>query len=150
MMKYFAYGSNMDLVQMKKRCLDSKLIGAARLEHHRLDFTRYSSLWGCGVADVIKDPQQEVWGLLFSISEIDLTALDNYEGYPTCYTRKNVNVLCDGEIFKDVIVYYVVRKENFQKPNKKYKKILIDTSINFCFPDDYHNYLKLLFDHKEL
>ena len=141
-MKYFAYGSNMALDQMKLRCPDSSLIGPAQLKNHRLDFTRFSSGWNCGVADVIDDPSQSVWGLLFSISKRDLIALDRYEGYPTCYSRKMVSVFCNEELHEDTIVYYVVSKSSFQKPNKEYIDIILNTSYKYTFPDIYCNYLK--------
>lgn len=148
-MKYFAYGSNMALDQMKLRCPDSTLIGPAQLENHRLDFTRFSSGWKCGVADVIDDPNQSVWGLLFSISEQDLDELDRYEGHPTYYTRKIVSVICDGKIHNDVIVYYVVNKTSFQKPNQEYMNIILNTSYKYKFSDTYRKYLKLLFNSNE-
>ncbi len=41
--KYFAYGSNLDLPQMKRRCPSSKLISKGTLSGHRLTFNRFSS-----------------------------------------------------------------------------------------------------------
>ena len=79
--KYFAYGSNLDLLQMKRRCPLSKLISKGMLPDYRLTFNRYASGWDGGVADVIQDEDSEVWGLIFEISDSDLVRLDHYEGY---------------------------------------------------------------------
>ena len=45
--KYFAYGSNLDLLQMKKRCPLSKLISKGKLPDYRLTFNRYAEGWDC-------------------------------------------------------------------------------------------------------
>ena len=47
--KYFAYGSNLDLPQMKRRCPSSKLISKGSLSDYRLTFNRFSSGWDGGV-----------------------------------------------------------------------------------------------------
>ena len=85
-MKYFAYGSNMDKSQMKRRCSDSKFLGKAMIEGYWLDFTRESSNWDGGVADIVKDPDNFVWGILYDISDKDLESLDYYEACPVYYS----------------------------------------------------------------
>ena len=84
--KYFAYGSNLDLPQMKNRCPESKLISKGSLSGYRLTFNRFSSGWGGGVADVIQEQDSKVWGLIFEISDTDLERLDRYEGYNKDWT----------------------------------------------------------------
>jgi gamma-glutamylcyclotransferase (GGCT)/AIG2-like uncharacterized protein YtfP len=85
---YFAYGSNLDVAQMKERCPSSDPLGVARLSGYRLAFSRYSRTRGCGVADIVTQAGAEVWGLVYELSESDLTgSLDRYEGYPRNYTR---------------------------------------------------------------
>lgn len=90
-MNYFAYGSNLDQEQMRKRCPDSKLIGKSGLHGYRLDFTRFSKGWGGGVADIVPDDKLCVLGLLFMVSSEDLEILDKYEGHPFIYIRFEVN-----------------------------------------------------------
>ena len=82
-MLYFAYGSNMQLAQMQKRCPSAAFVGAAVLEDYRLAFTRKSSVqWpGYGVADVIPEIGSHVWGALFEIAEREVPVLDKSEGY---------------------------------------------------------------------
>ncbi len=55
---YFAYGSNLNKIQMQKRCPDSELISECYLPGYELTFR--------GVADVIvkkagKFPEQFIW-----------------------------------------------------------------------------------------
>ena len=115
--KYFAYGSNLDLPQMKSRCPESKLISKGSLSGYRLTFNRFSSGWGGGVADVIQEQDSKVWGLIFEISDTDLERLDRYEGYnkdqTSLYERwKTVIDTPDGQVC-DVWVYTVVEKQKF-------------------------------------
>jgi hypothetical protein len=57
---YFVYGSNLDAEQMKRRCPDSKVLVSGCLRGYRLDFTKYSTKWVGGVADVVVAPTEEV------------------------------------------------------------------------------------------
>ncbi|KOS20731.1 Gamma-glutamylcyclotransferase [Escovopsis weberi] len=83
---YFAYGSNLCLNQMKKRCPNSRYIGTARLSNH---------LWHInerGYANVKAAEGHWVEGLVYEIDEADEASLDTYEGvsknaYHKCLTR---------------------------------------------------------------
>ena len=77
---YFAFGSNMSKEQMKKRCPNAKKIGKAVLHNHKIGFTRNSKTWNCGTADILVSPGDEVWGVLYSITEEELQKLDIHEG----------------------------------------------------------------------
>jgi hypothetical protein len=48
----FAYGSNMDLAQMRERCPSTRFAFIAKLPDHRLVFPRKSKCRCCGVASV--------------------------------------------------------------------------------------------------
>ena len=145
--KYFAYGSNLDLLQMKRRCPLSKLISKGSLSGHRLTFTKYSSGWGGGVADVIQDEGSEVWGLVFEISDSDLERLDRYEGYhkdeTSLYERwKAVINTPHGQVC-DVWVYTVVEKQKFVQPTLEYLQIIKDAAVRWGFPKVYQQTLEL-------
>jgi gamma-glutamylcyclotransferase (GGCT)/AIG2-like uncharacterized protein YtfP len=70
---YFAYGSNLAIDRMQARCPDAQPVVQAKLKGWKLTFR--------GVADVVTDPSSTVFGALYWISEADLLALDQYEGY---------------------------------------------------------------------
>lgn len=88
---YFAYGSNMDRAQMKRRCPDSKYVGKAVLKGYRLGFTGHSNNWGGAVATITKG-EGSVPGILYKVTDADIENLDRFEGYPTVYQRKTVKV----------------------------------------------------------
>lgn len=150
-MKYFAYGSNMDLAQMKERCPDSQLIGKACLFGYHLMFNRYSSGWGCGVADIVPEIQSEVWGLLYEISDNDLENLDRYEGHPNLYQRIVVVVRGNNGDHEGVITYQVVKKGAFIPPSRKYLNIINKTAEDYQFPDGYKNLInKVSIKHEDV
>ena len=139
--KYFAYGSNLDLPQMKRRCPSSKLISKGSLSGYRLTFNRFSSGWGGGVADVIKEQDSKVWGLIFEISDTDLERLDRYEGYhkdwTSLYERWETVIDTPNGQISDVWVYTVVEKQEFVKPTLEYLQIIKDAAVKWNFPETY-------------
>src|SRR4051812_4019852 len=97
-MRYFAYGSNLDPDQLRERCPAASFVCVARLDAHRLAFSRKSTRRSCGVADVIPDSGHHVWGAVFEISDADAACLDASEGFQrgrkiNSYRRKRVEVI---------------------------------------------------------
>lgn len=70
---YFAYGSNMDVSQMERRCPKAKPLSILTLPNYRLVFR--------GVADIIPAHGMSVDGVLWAITDECEFALDRYEGY---------------------------------------------------------------------
>ena len=136
--KYFAYGSNLDLAQMKIRCPSSELISKGSLSGYRLTFNRYSSGWGGGVADVIQDQDSKVWGLVFKLSNSDLKRLDSYEGcyndQTSLYERWKAIINTPKGQISDVWVYTVVEKQKFVQPTLEYLQIIKDAAVRWNFP----------------
>ncbi|AEH23208.1 AIG2 family protein [Thermodesulfobacterium geofontis OPF15] len=95
MVYYFAYGSNMSLEQMKERCGNLwKKIGIGYVEGYELVFDGYSSTRGGPTANMVENPNERVWGVVFKFNSFDdlINCLDKYEGYPFSYTRKEFGV----------------------------------------------------------
>ncbi|KAM0560971.1 hypothetical protein ACHAPJ_003470 [Fusarium lateritium] len=81
---YFAYGSNLHLQQMKRRCPGSKLIGSGKLRGYRWQINER------GYANVIECQGHWVEGLVYEINARDEGRLDINEGvakeaYQKCY-----------------------------------------------------------------
>lgn len=142
-MRYFAYGSNMDPVQMRERAPGSRALGAARLVGWRLTFTRDSPGWGGGVGHIEPDSGDEVWGVLWDVTEGDLKALDDYEGVDVgAYVRDRLAVEHDGE-YLEAIVYLAVPR-GFKPPSKRYIAALVRGAEAHALPDDYIERLRAL------
>jgi gamma-glutamylcyclotransferase (GGCT)/AIG2-like uncharacterized protein YtfP len=84
---YFAYGSNLNRADMRRRCPDAHPGVPARLHGWRLTFR--------GVADIEPAAGRTVHGALWWLSRADVRNLDAYEGAPTYYRRRTVEVLTD-------------------------------------------------------
>ena len=80
---YFAYGSNMSVEQMKKRCPDSILIGKGFITNHKICFPQIAITRGLlGVAGIREGVEtDEVHGLIYELTDEDLELLHTFEGY---------------------------------------------------------------------
>jgi len=121
-MLYFAYGSNLNHKQMKKRCPNSRFLKRAYLKGYRFVYDGYSSYRKGAVANIVPDSNSAVWGALWEIDEMDLKRLDEYEGYPYEYKRKMIKVRDDDEKEYEAWVYYREGKKK-GNPSKQYRRI---------------------------
>ena len=113
-MLYFAYGSNLNLSQMKRRCKDSVFLKKINLENFRLTFrSRYRA------ADIEPKKNSLVPGGLFEISKSDEKKLDLYEEYPILY--KKYYFILDG---RKVMTYTMVKKTPFRFPTERYLNVV--------------------------
>ena len=113
-MLYFAYGSNLNLFQMKRRCKDCKFVKTFKLKNFRLTFrSKYRA------ADIEPKKNFFVKGALFEISKSDEKKLDVYEDYPNLYTK--YYFIYYG---KKVMTYTMIKKSPFRFPNTKYLNII--------------------------
>ena len=126
-MLYFAYGSNLNHFQMKKRCKDSIYLKKINLKGFKLTFrSKYRA------ADIEPKKNSIVPGGLFEISKSDEKKLDIYEDYPILY-RKHYFYYYG----KKVMTYTMVQKTSFKFPTERYlnvvKKGYKDCGLNIMF-----------------
>jgi gamma-glutamylcyclotransferase (GGCT)/AIG2-like uncharacterized protein YtfP len=113
-MLYFAYGSNLNLFQMKRRCKDSIFLKKINLKDFRLTFrSKYRA------ADIEPKKNSIVPGGLFDISKSDEKKLDVYEDYPSLY--KKFYFTYYG---KKVMTYTMVNKTPFRFPTERYLNVV--------------------------
>ena len=113
-MLYFAYGSNLNLFQMKRRCKDSVFLKKYELKGYRLNFrSKYRA------ADIEKSKNSIVPGALFEISKSDEKKLDVYEDYPILYKK-----LYFTYYSKTVMTYIMVNKTEFRYPTERYLNVV--------------------------
>jgi len=114
-MLYFAYGSNLNHFQMKRRCKDSKFLKKINLKGFRLTFrSKYRA------ADIEMKKNSLVPGALFEISKSDEKKLDIYEEYPTLYKKYYFTYYG-----KEVMTYTMVKKTSFKFPSEKYLNVVM-------------------------
>lgn len=143
-MLYFAYGSNMDCGQMRKRCPSARFMGIALLPDHKLAFTRKSETRGCGVADAVPDADRRVWGVVYEIDDIDVDKLDKCEGYragreTNSYWRRERLILLDGDVQQPLTVsaYFASPQQDPPLPDAVYKSLIVDGAKFWQLPNDY-------------
>ena len=113
-MFYFAYGSNLNHFQMKRRCKDSIYIKKINLRDFKLTFrSKYRA------ADIEPKKNSIVPGGLFEISKSDEKKLDIYEDYPNLY--KKYYFLYNE---KKVMTYTMVKKTQFKFPTERYLNVI--------------------------
>jgi len=113
-MLYFAYGSNLNHFQMKRRCKDSIFLKKINLKDFKLTFrSKYRA------ADIEYKKGSLVQGGLFEISKSDEKKLDIYEDYPILY--KKYYFIYQK---KEIMTYTMVKKTSFMFPNEKYLDVI--------------------------
>ena len=111
---YFAYGSNLHHLQMKKRCPNCKYIKKIILYNYNLTFrSKY------GVADIEKKKGKKVYGALYIISKVAEKRLDVYEEYPTLYKKMYFKYQS-----KKVMTYVMPKKSKLVPPTTRYINII--------------------------
>lgn len=114
---YFAYGSNMDKIQMEDRCKDSEFLGKAKIRGYKLNFRKSNSGY---YATLDRDNSSFVEGVLWEISSEDEINLDRYEGvHARCYIKKNLPILQKGKKL-NALVYILPETKESGKPYDYY------------------------------
>ena len=147
-MHYFAYGSNMDEVDLKKWCETNKrsfpgwkLLGTACLENYQLSFNYYASVRRGGAANLMELSGHRVYGLLFEISDDkDLETIRKKEGCPDQYEEILVTVECEGRRIEDVTTFKVAKRNEqprHQRPTAYYMDLILTNARKHGFPAEY-------------
>ena len=135
-MFYFAYGSNMNWPQMRRRCPSSRFVCTARLPGYRFAIARHSRLRNCGTANIFLEAGSHVWGVVYDVSENDMVILDGFEDG---YGRHNLSVWQQGEkpLSMNVTVYIAPRENSVPLPNADYKRLMVEGARHWCLPTSY-------------
>lgn len=96
----FAYGANLEVRAMLRRCRHAQVVGRARLPGFRFVFRRF--------ADLLHDEEATVEGGLYALSAADEHALDKYEEVPRLYGKTVLPVLpAHSETPVPALVYFM-------------------------------------------
>ncbi len=135
-MYYFAYGSNMDWQQMRRRCPSSKFVCVACLADYHFVIGRHSRLRHCGTATIVAQRGSAVWGIVYDVSDEDLLALDAFEDG---YRREKVFVsaLNDGRHPIEALVYIAEKEESVPLPDPSYARLIRDGARHWHLPPSY-------------
>ncbi|WP_246565468.1 gamma-glutamylcyclotransferase family protein [Tissierella carlieri] len=129
---YIAYGSNLNLNQMKYRCPTAKVIGTSELKDYELVFRGSSR---SAVATIEPCEGSTVPVLLWSIKPDDEKALDRYEGYPSFYGKSGVDITV-GNYKATAMIYIMTEGYKLGNPSDSYLKTIEEGYIDAGFDLD--------------
>ena len=116
-MLYFAYGMNTNRAEMAQRCPGALSLGHARLVDRIFRFATH--------ADVVKCKGSYVDGVLWTIDDFHLNALDRLEGYPYYYNRRRLRVAHDNRIVM-AETYYMQPGNLDALPSQSYFDMVVE------------------------
>ena len=113
---YAAYGSNLNKKQMQYRCPTAKYVGVGELQGYELQFKgrERSAFATIGRMDGASVPVG-----LWEIQARDERSLDMYEGFPSHYFKRDVQVKMGG-LEVSAMVYIMNPRMNFNLPSPSY------------------------------
>jgi len=119
---YLAYGSNLNTRQMKMRCPDAREMGTTELPGWRLMFKGSKS---GNYLTIEMEDGYTVPVAVWAVSETDEQNLDRYEGFPTFYYKRELEVgLRDAETGKrrmvSAFVYIMHEDRKLGRPTERY------------------------------
>ena len=115
-MLYIAYGSNLHLPSMARRCPTAKIAGGSEIKGFDLRFRD-------GLATVEPMENGAVPVLVWEIEDKDERALDHYEGYPSLYRKEERPVELDGQSV-NAMVYVMNGGHPYREPDSYYYNLI--------------------------
>lgn len=107
---YLAYGSNINLEQMARRCPNSKVIGTSMIPDYELEFR--------GVATIVPKKGAEVPVLMWEIDQQDEINLNHYEGFPRLYRKEIFEMEVNGKMREGMA--YLMNYKGIAPPTAQY------------------------------
>lgn len=141
-MLYFCYGSNMSSLRLQHRAPSSQFVAVARLEKHDLRFHK-SGKDGSAKCDAFNtnNPDDQIFGVIYQISEPDKVQLDRIEGLGKGYDEKIVEISAlTGELFT-ATTYYATKVDPSLKPYHWYKEHVLKGAEENRLPKAYIHYI---------
>lgn len=135
---YLAYGSNLNMKQMSRRCPDARPVGTAVIKDYELLFK--GSRTGAFLTIEPKKGARVPVGV-WEVSDDDVRNLDIYEGCPTFYYRTEVNLemkpFKGRKEFIEAFVYIMHEERVIEIPSNAYMETCFVGYTNFGFNHGY-------------
>lgn len=136
---YLAYGSNLDMERMGRRCPYAVPIGTTEIGGYRLLFKESHTGY---YATIEQDANESVPAAVWMLSEFDELLLDKYEGCPRYYYRKQFLLpvrSLEGKRMKkkrSCTAYILHEERKLGCPSREYFSLLYDGYADWNFPLD--------------
>lgn len=136
---YAAYGSNLNILQMRYRCPRARIIGTAEIADYRLLFKGSKT----GAYLTIEKQKESVVPVgIWEVSESDERSLDRYEGFPNFYYKTEMSLdikgIRTGKIRRRKCFVYIMHEEReLALPSRSYVRTCIEGYFDFDFNTKY-------------
>ena len=132
---YIAYGSNLNIRQMRMRCPSARIIGTSEIPDYELLFK--GSKTGSYLTIESKEGSR-IPVAAWEVSAEDELALDRYEGFPTFYYKKELMLpikgIRSGKIRqRNTFVYIMHEERKLGIPTSAYIRTCVDGYRQFGF-----------------
>jgi hypothetical protein len=109
---YIAYGSNLNIQQMRMRCPSARVIGVSALEGYRLMFKGSKT----GAYLTIEPHDGGIVPVaVWEVTEDDERALDHYEGFPRFYYKEEMKLpvkgIRSGKVRERMVFVYIMQED---------------------------------------
>lgn len=131
---YFAYGSNLCVAQMGRRCPGAIDPRPARLDGHGWLINQR------GVATIEPVDASQVHGVLWQLTDHDLAALDSAEGVPVRYRRHRLTVHTTGG--SEPAWVYIDHRVRPGPPRPGYLERILDGATHHDLPHTWIEFLR--------
>lgn len=136
---YIAYGSNLNIPQMRMRCSGARIIGTSVIEDYQLLF-KGSKTGSYLTIEPMEGAKVPV--VIWEVTETDEKALDRYEGYPNFYYKKEMTLdikgIRTGKVRRrDAFVYIMHEERELGIPSWYYVNTCLDGYRAFGFDEKY-------------
>jgi hypothetical protein len=119
MLRYFAYGANIDPDRMSTRVPEAVVVGPGHVERFGVEFTIRDREWGGGVLNAREDPDSVLWGLLYEGPDEAFAVLDTFVGDSALMEKAEVTVVTSaGPV--EAFTYRVIPIANYVRPSDRY------------------------------
>lgn len=126
-MYYIAYGSNLNIKDMRDRCPSAVVLGTGFLHGYELVFKTYLT--------IEPNEKKELPVAVWRITPVDEAILDKYEGFPDLYGKEYLEVeLPDGRVRGLV---YLMNDRQRRHPTEAYFEACLQGYMDFSFNTKY-------------
>jgi hypothetical protein len=135
---YFAFGANMSSAVLRRRGIEVLSREPARLRGYRLVFDLAGFRWvEPAFASVVRDPEHDVYGVLYRLAPDQLERVDSYEGRGYSFIEVEVEGARSG----------ITRSRTYQsrwptpglRPSRRYLRVLCRGARENGLPSSYLN-----------
>lgn len=119
---YIAYGSNLHIDKMAKRCPSAKIVGTSEIKDYKLTFRGEGKRSFATVEPCIGD---SVPILVWQITADDEKELDIYEEWPDLYRKEMIEVVVDEKTI-DAMIYIMNEGKPLNQPSHEYYSTILE------------------------